>query len=96
MGYCTISRFFKGKPKDTVKAIRKIKKNKDDALLLYEHNYKETSMKFPRWKNKELDIDNIDNRIWLTLQEEKKKNSIFLMKTKKEIKMLKEQKNNFK
>nr|KAF7438708.1 hypothetical protein H0235_001099 [Vespula pensylvanica] len=55
-----------GKPKDTVNAIRKIKKNKDDALLLYEHNYKETSMKFPRWKNKELDIENIDNRIWLT------------------------------
>ncbi|KAF7418345.1 hypothetical protein HZH68_000998 [Vespula germanica] len=85
------------KPKDTVNAIRKIKKNKDDALLLYEHNYKETSMKFPRWKNKELDIENINNRIWLTLEEEKKKkNSIFLMKTKRKIKMLKEQKNNFK
>ncbi|KAK6089353.1 hypothetical protein P3W45_001676 [Vairimorpha bombi] len=91
--YLGCGRFFEGDAKDMLESIRKIKKLNNNLILLYGHDYRESNRAFIKYISKE-EIPK-DERIWLTLGEEKKFNPFFLVETEEEMRDLRERKNNF-
>lgn len=101
--------FFEGTPKDMLNCINSIKKYDDHILLLYGHNYKDRNLEFIKkecpnlnreCQNLNRECQNLEfiknERIFLTLKEEKQYNPFFQVKNEKEMGELRTKKNNFK
>lgn len=95
--YLGCGKFFEGDGGDMLNNINKIKKFKDDILLLYGHDYRKSNISFiinndiPLVKKSEIAYK--EDKIFLTLEEEKKLNPFFLVKNKKEMQNLRDLKN---
>lgn len=86
--------FTEGTPKDMLAAINKIKQYDNNIIMLYGHNYKEKNLIFIRSECQYINHVE-DDRIFLTLGEEKKENPFFLLKNEEEMGSLREKKNKF-